>query len=126
MTASAQHSHPAVHRVCSDETGTAAEARLAGTAIRREPLDEGAAASAGIAIIAKAGAARRDGFGEHVDDGVAKSSSLGGRHASGGSRRIYPRAPQRLVRVDVADSRYVPLIHEELLYGLPRGPKKDR
>src|ERR671921_2011545 len=68
ISALASHAHrrrSPIDCVSSDETRAAATARQSGPSVRLQLLDEAAALTLGVAVIAKAGASRGDRFAQH-------------------------------------------------------------
>src|SRR4051812_1050576 len=102
----------------SDETVAAAGARLAGPSVRLQSFSEPAPVSAGVAVVAKAGAPGLDGFLENSHERIMKSRSLAGGEGGGGAGRVDSGPPQSFVRVDVPYSGDGLLVHQHLFDGL--------
>src|SRR5206468_11761294 len=96
-----------------DELRATAMAGKATAAVSVELLDERPALAAGVSIIAKAGAAGVDCLIEHRHDRVAQELGLLEGDRRRRPRRIDPGAPERFVRVDVADACDFSLLHED-------------
>ena len=109
-----------------DQAAAAAEARFPASAIGRERPLEIATSARGVAIVAKRGAACRNRLREHGYDARVQEADACIVHLRRASRRIDPRAPACLVRVDVPEADNDPLVHEHLLHRLSRYPKKYR
>src|SRR5581483_1120211 len=117
---------PPVDRMRADQSRAAPRARSPGPPICLERGGKRPALASGVTVVPKARPARRDGRGQHTDNLVAQPRGVRGRELPRLARGIDPRAPERLVRVDVADAGDEPLVHERLLDRLPRARKKLR
>src|SRR6266513_3743280 len=92
-----------VYHMGADETRAAPEARLTLSAVSLELFGKAPALSPRVAVIAEAGTARLDRFGQHRHDRIVERVGFVGRERSCGSRGVNAGAPQRLVGVDVTD-----------------------
>src|SRR6185312_2301258 len=113
--------HPgraAVDDAGGDEPPAAAMTRLAAAAVDIEPCRERPALAGCIAIVAKARPARFDGFAQHAHDARVQPLDLVRTNGSARTRWIDPRAPQRFVRVDIAEAGDPALIHHQLFHRL--------
>src|SRR6185437_4361748 len=126
LTAGTQHGRTAIDDVGAHETRAAAMTRLARSPIHVEPCRERPALTRRVAIVAKAGPARGDRFAQHAHDARVQSSDFVGANGSAGARWVDPRAPQRFVRVDVAEAGNPALVHNQLLHRLRGTPKSAR
>jgi len=122
----AQNRHSTIDRLGADEPGATSRTRLPGTAIHGQVLDEAAASSRGIAVIAKARAPCGDRFMEDGHDRRVECRRFRSAYALSRARGVDARTKQRLICVDVADSGDGALVHQHLLDCLAGTPKKDR
>src|SRR5512141_1678608 len=99
----------------ADQSAATAKAGKSFTAICLEFLGESASLSFGIAVVSEACAAENDRLVEHIDDLVAQHVCFVVGQGACGPGRIDSRAPERLIGVDVSDSRDSVLIHQDLL-----------
>src|SRR6185312_602561 len=118
LTAGTQHGRTAVDDVGSEEPPAAAMTRLAAASVDIEACRERAALAGCIAIVAKARPARFDRFAQHADDARVQPLDLVRTYGSARTRWIDPRAPQRFVRVDVAEAGDPALVHHQLFHRL--------
>src|SRR6266550_4316032 len=111
LTLHAHRRGAAVDGVRRDELGTASSAGQATASIGFELVDESTALSTGVAVVAKARAPRLDRFPQNGNDRITEQARLLGCHRRSGTRRVDARAPERFVRVDVADACDLSLLH---------------
>ena len=126
MAARAQDRHPSVDGMRADEPRPAARTGVAGVAVDLEPFNEASALATRVPIITKAGTAGGDRLAQHAHDSRMHGRCFICRNGSCGARGVDACTKECLVRVDVADADYGALIHQKLLDGLSRTPKKDR
>src|SRR5450755_2115722 len=111
-----------VHERIAPHRGTAPGARLAGPGVHGERPLEVAALPVHIHVQAvEGGAADVKCLGEDLLDGLEQAGDLGARQCLGRARPVQPRAPECLVRVDVADAADQRLVKQRPLDPGPAG-----
>ena len=89
-------------------------ARLAGPLIDIEPLLHRAVA-VGRGVVVDGRAAPLDGLDQDRPDRLVEVALVGDPQRADRAERVQPRAPQRLVGVDVADAGHERLVEEQRL-----------
>ena len=81
---------------------------------------------AGVDVVTWRRAAETDAFAKRPADRLMETRDLVGAQRAGLAKRVDPRAPQRLDRIDVPDPRDRTLIEKQHFDGSPRATPQER